>query len=498
MHIQQKNKIRSIITIISAIIITILLNLKYTYKDNALQCVGGNSLQWIMICGFAYIIFDKYLKIEKEKRLKVVGIIFGCIIAFLEVLGMLAQEIWRNTSANFTLNICTYIILKFIAYMPIMTVIFTIICDRLKNKKDTDNEQKEEVKSEKTFFTSNIKSFLIVWGILVIAYLPWYLNYFPGTTSFDTNYQLMQGFGIYNYTNHHPVLHTFIISSVIKYVSDITGSFTIAFGTLSLIQLILSAAVFSFIIYYMAKKNIKTIYRILALIFFALTPFIGQLNIAIWKDTPFSLLVLLMIIPLIELVTNKENFLKSKWKIILTIILFSFVPFFKNTGIYILAITYVVVLTTNIKNWKSISIMFGIPIILYLVISGPVFNKIKIEQTESAEFLTVPIQQMARLEKYRSAELTENEKELIHKYIQTDEISKRYNPTIVDMVKEKFANQTFKENKVEFIKLFLHFTLKFPDETIAAFVCNSFGYYYPEVETYALGSDTYETPLNEQ
>lgn len=68
MHIQQKNKIRSIITIISAIIITILLNLKYTYKDNALQCVGGNSLQWIMICGFAYIIFDKYLKIEKEKR----------------------------------------------------------------------------------------------------------------------------------------------------------------------------------------------------------------------------------------------------------------------------------------------------------------------------------------------------------------------------------------------------------------------------------------------
>ena len=142
--------------------------------------------------------------------------------------------------------------------------------------------------------------------------------------------------------------------------------------------------------------------------------------------------------------------------------------------------------------------MFGIPIILYLVISGPVFNKMKIEQTESAEFLTVPIQQMARLEKYRSAELTENEKELIHKYIQTDEISKRYNPTIVDMVKEKFANQTFKENKVEFIKLFLHFTLKFPDETITAFVCNSFGYYYPEVETYALGSDTYETPLNEQ
>ncbi len=498
MHIQQKNKIRSIITIILAIIITILLNLKYIYKDNALQCAGGNSLQWIMICGFVYIIFDKYLKIEKEKRLKVVGIIFGCIIAFLEVIGTLAQEIWRNTSANFTLNICTYIILKFIAYMPIMTAIFTIICDRLKNKKDTDNEQKEEVKSEKTFFTSNIKSFLIVWGILVIAYLPWYLNYFPGTTSFDTNYQLMQGFGIYNYTNHHPVLHTFIISNVIKCVSDITGSFTIAFGTLSLIQLILSAAVFSFIIYYMAKKNIKTIYRILALIFFALTPFIGQLNIAIWKDTPFSLLVLLMIIPLIELVTNKENFLKSKWKIIFTIILFSFVPFFKNTGIYILAITYVVVLTTNIKNWKSISIMFGIPIILYLVISGPVFNKMKIEQTESAEFLTVPIQQMARLEKYRSAELTENEKELIHKYIQTDEISKRYNPTIVDMVKEKFANQTFKENKVEFIKLFLHFTLKFPDETIAAFVCNSFGYYYPEVETYALGSDTYETPLNEQ
>ena len=45
-----------------------------------------------------------------------------------------------------------------------------------------------------------------------------------------------------------------------------------------------------------------------------------------------------------------------------------------------------VVLTTNIKNWKSISIMFGIPIILYLVISGPVFNKMKIEQTESAEF----------------------------------------------------------------------------------------------------------------
>ncbi len=486
-----------IIELALSIVLTITLNVGYTYENNLLECSGGNNLVWLIVCAFLYIIFDKYRLIEKTKRMKVVSIIFGIVISLFQVVGLLAQEIWRNTTAVFTQNIVIFIIIKFITYMIIASVIFSIIVDKLEKRKLKD-EDKNETKKEKSFFTGNLKSFLIVFLILTVAYLPYYLNYFPGTTSFDTNYQLMQGFGIYDYTNHHPVLHTFLISSIIGLVNNLTGSYTIAFGVCSLIQMIICALIFSFVIFYMAKKKVRVLYRVLTLIFFAIAPFICQLNIAIWKDTPFSLLVLLMVIPLIEIATNKEDFFKNYKKIILTIILFIFIPFLKNTGIYVLAITFPIILFTNIKYWKKVVIIFAIPILTYAIVTGPVFDRLNIAETESAEILTIPIQQMARIEKYRSDELTREEQELIHKYIPTDDIAQRYNPTIVDLVKEKFANDVFKENKVEFFKLFLKFTLKFPDETIAAFACNSFGYYYPEVVTYSLGSDTYETPLNEQ
>ena len=333
--------LKKVILISIVILSTMIINLQYIPADNILKFENGNNLIWLMASGWIYIVFNKFILADKDRRLLVTSIMFGSIISICQTLGTLANNIWRNEEAKFNSNIIIFTILKFLVCWIIVAALFYVIITKLK-----ENKKNLEIR-EYSFFSVNKRSFFFVFFILIIAYLPYYFNYYPGTTSFDTNYQLMQGLGIYDYTNHHPVLHTYIISNIVKTVHSITDSYTIAIGMCSLLQLIICALVFSYMILYMAKKGIKPIYRLLALLFFSLAPFIAQLNIAIWKDTPFSILVLLMLIPLIEIAENREKFFGNYVNIILVIILFTIIPFFKITGIYIISLTFPFVLIGN-------------------------------------------------------------------------------------------------------------------------------------------------------
>ena len=54
--------------------------------------------------------------------------------------------------------------------------------------------------------------FFILWGILLLAWLPAYLALFPGTFGYDVPEQMQQFFGEMPLTAHHPVLHTWLVA----------------------------------------------------------------------------------------------------------------------------------------------------------------------------------------------------------------------------------------------------------------------------------------------
>ena len=308
----------------------------------------------------------------------------------------------------------------------------------------------------------------------------------------------MQGYEVHKYNNHHPILHTYIITLLVKIGYGLTGSYNVGIAICSVIQMIVSALTFSYVIHYLGKKKMSRGLQVIAFLWFAFHPIIPQFSIAIWKDIPFTLCMVWFVIGLIEMLTNEETFLKHKRYLVLYSLLITFVMFFRNNGVYIILLTLPFVVFFKKKYWKRIVVTFALPIIFYYVVTGPIYQKMEIAKSSPKEMLSIPIQQMARIVKYKSDELTAEEKERISQYIPIEEVSEAYRPTISDPIKNVFSESAYKENKMNLLKLYGKLALRFPGETMEAFVGNTYGYYYPEVVTFPVATGIYSSPFENE
>ena len=153
--------------------------------------------------------------------------------------------------------------------------------------------------------------------------------------------------------------------------------------------------------------------------------------------------------------------------------------FFRNNGVYAMILTFPFVLIAFRKYYKQILIIFLIPIILYKVITGPIYDLTGIKQGSTKEALSIPLQQFARLMSYKQEELSEEQKTKIRQYLPIENFEKLYNPVFSDPIKAQFSEEGFEKDKIGLVKLYLELTIDFPIETVKSFILGSYGYYYP-------------------
>lgn len=480
---------KKIIWIILSIICIIGFNMTIDTAKNTIN-FNGNQIIWLMLCVLFYFIF-KYSSKLNNKRLIICSIILGIILAVFQTLGNVTKGGWISNEVIFSKKIILFIFIKLVVYTIIFSKIISIIFSYFENLNLEETNKKD-------IFKPNLKCFIIVAVILFIAWLPYFLNCYPGITSYDTNYQLMQGYGVYDLTNHHPVLHTQIITFLVKLGYSIAGNYNFGIAICSILQMIACSLTFSYIIYYMAKKQVPFSIKLITFLLFAFNPIVPQLSIAIWKDIPFTLLLTWFVIGIIEMITNEEKFFKSKIKLIIYAVIITLIMFFKNNGIYIILLTLPFVLIAKRKYWIKILIAFVVPIIFYYIMTGVGYEKLNIIKGSSKEMLSIPVQQMARVTKYRIDELTEEEKNAISEYLPINEIGELYRPTISDNIKNILNENAYEQDKLNFFKLYIKLAIHFPGETLEAFVGNTYGYYYPEVVTFPVAVGTYTQVFEEE
>ena len=481
------SKNEKVIWIIISILLTIGLNLSIYVVDNTIYFNNGNQIIWLFLCVFIYIVFKQANKYQK-KRLKICSSILGILLSIFQVLGIMTNGNWIESEVILTKEIAIFMLVKFITYALLFYNIIKIVFSLIENM-NWKSKSKDILKP-------NLKKFIVVALLLFIAWLPYFLNYYPGITSYDTHYQLMQGYKVSEYNNHHPVLDTFIVSSIVKVGYAIAGNYNFGIALYAILQMIFCAITLSFVIFYMGKKNVNPTIKIITFLAFAFVPVVPQFSIAVWKDVPFSMFMVWLLIGIIEMITNEENFFTKKRNMAFFILITLCVLFFRNNGIYIIILTLPFALFWKRKHWKKILVIFIIPIIIYVIITGPVYTMLNIKPSASKEMLSIPMQQMARIVKYKGDELSQEDKNLIGQYINIDTAAKLYTPTISDPIKNEFNDGTYNQDKLNLFKLYFKLALRFPGETLEAFVGNTYGYYYPEVVTYPLATGTY-TPVFE-
>lgn len=466
-----KNK-KLIIALISAFFVTIFISINLDVNTPG-HFIEANHIFYIILVGLYIGLFYKTMEI-KDKRACICSGILALLFSSFEVIGYSVHQYGDLSGVLGSPIILLKAFFKWIGYVATFYALVYFLFTQVLSKWKT--RQKREYR----FFKNNTVSFVLTTMILLLAYLPYFLTQFPGSYSIDSISEMSSAlYSMDNLINHHPVFHIWIISICLN-IGRALGGLTAGIAIYSIFQMLFTAITFSFMLYYMAKKGVSVWIRVLTLIFVAFYPPFAFYSITMWKDVPFALALVWFIIALFEMTCYQQNFFKSwKWQVLL-IISSLLVILFRNNGIYVILFTIPFLIFFAKGNRKKVSILSVGLIAFYLLLKGPIFNVLHIQDGPPREALSVPLQQIARTVKYKEEELTQRQKEVIYRYLPVDNIGEKYYPLISDSVKDQFNNELFQENKGDFFKVWFELLLKYPRIYIESFLAGSSGYWYPE------------------
>lgn len=469
---EKKVFLKNVIFFVVSLLAIMSLNVSLDVSKGFIDSFSANSVVWVFVVCFFYWILSDVSKID-DKRLKITCIIIAVILALMEVIGNSLDWYLNLDGLFYGKKIFVRALFKICGFT---VVIYSVLCKlfwKLKDYKLNNFEGK--------YFTANKRSFFIVWLVIFLAWIPYLLKYYPGITTLDSLDQICQSIGITQLSNHHPVTHTAVIS-IFMNIGKSVGNYNLGIALYSVFQMLMLSAVFSLGIYYMAKKNVNFIWRMVSLLFLALYPVNGMYSITMWKDIPFAACMLIFVIMLYEIVSSKGEFFEKKKNIFLFVLSMIAVILFRNNGFYVVILTLPIILIAYRKYYKKIIAVFAFILCVYAIWKGPVFKALNVKEGSSGEALSVPLQQFARIVKEHSEELTDEEKENIHKYLKTRDLDKLYDPKLSDNVKATFDNEYFKQDKKTFVVTWVKLCFKYPRTVIESFLCNSYGYWYPEFQ----------------
>lgn len=353
-----------------------------------------------------------------------------------------------------------------LAYV-ILTII-EIIYNKI-NKKET-----EEKNNRKT----NIGIYFIIFVMLILAWSPYILSAFPGGIYGDTGVSINQSIGLDKIDNHHPLLYTLSIKASIDLFD---GDITRGMGLISIIQIIAMAGVFSYLIYWLYKRNAKPIILIITMAFFMFFKLVPLYVMSNWKDSIFSAALLAYVISIMEIIYQDAKNLNKNVEILKYIISMFFVAFLRNNGIYIIFGTTILILIVYRKqikdNLKKFTIASLVSILVFYCIQGPIYKKIGVS-TESSESLGIPLQQICYVIS-KDGKINDKQKEFINQICPIDVIKSNFSPYIVDSIKwnENFNEGFLSTHKKEFLKVWFQILVQNPKYYVAEYLLNTLGYW---------------------
>lgn len=336
----------------------------------------------------------------------------------------------------------------------------------------------------KEFIVRVLTSFRGVWLFLFISWMIPFLAAWPGIYVIDNVFQ-MKWFLEGQISSHHPVIHTYLLGWILKLGKAVLGSYEAGFGIFCLMQMLFLSAVFSYTIKKL-EQYVSVRFRVICSLFLAFVPYNPVSSFTATKDTIFAGFFLLVVLKTFLIVCRPDEFFLSKKEMFLYGLLVFLMCAFRNTGIYIFIFSFPSFLIVCRKYWRK-ALALGIGCILvWGLYTGPVYGVLHISEGNSAEMLSVPIQQLARVMSDNPEKLTEKERESIEMYIPD---YRKYISKVADPVKDTFRGDIFDKDPAGFIKLWVQVGVKCPVTYMEAFLLGNIGFWnpfmrYPDLDTF--------------
>lgn len=316
--------------------------------------------------------------------------------------------------------------------------------------------------------------FGILFAVMAIIGVGYLLIYWPGTGLYDTIYIIKtEHWGV---ARQHPWFYYLIISNIVDLVSLLGGGYDVAVPVISLIQIAVSAGVYSYGLVWLRRKGInKILWGIIAAVY-VLSPIFSMYMITQLKDVPYSLLLFVWV-PLLYDIWESEGELLKDRKTIAKICVFVILSLLRNNGIYVSAFILFGLFVFYKKFWKQLILFTGV--LLLVVVGSGRFEKAHNITHLFKETVGIPLQQMAATV-YYDGEITDEQEDFINKVIPVEFIKEKYNPYTSDTLKwgnSPLDNEFLNENKVEFLKVWAKMLVPNFKIYVEAYLRNTYGFW---------------------
>ena len=461
----------------------------YYIKESFFEIFDVNNLLFVLL--FAIFSFF-YIEISKHKKTIKGSLILSIFFACCLLLGVFYR--YNGTLILFYGSLSGVIktILCISGYAFLFdNLIYLIFSGLDKLKSNTDN---------KTKFWKNCV-FIKTFAILMVIYLPFIILSYPGNMCYDAEWQIYEMTQNVGFTLHHPLINSIFMGGIVKIGQLIFGSYNNGTFLYIIVQDLILAAVFSYSLSYLSKKNINVwVLRFLAF-FFAFNPVIANFGTTVLKDMTFTAFTCLFMVFLAKcLIDDDKDNKKWIWLCIAQIL----VIWFRNNGLHMLllsdlGIIIFLFLTKKKDLFKKFLIASGVAIVLAVVISTAAAHILHAEKGSRGEMLSLPFQQTARYVRYYRDDLTEWERMAIVKVLgNPNDLAIAYDYGIADPVKAHFRIECETKDIVNYMIAWAKMFPRHPGVYIDAFLVHVYGWFDPGADNYIRYEFKYDNTIFEK
>lgn len=334
----------------------------------------------------------------------------------------------------------------------------------------------ERFNADVCFTRISSKRFVGTWGIILLAWMPYYLACFPGLYVYDAATQVYYSLGIGVINSFHPLIHTYWLSGFLSLGNYMFGDYTVGFAVYTLSQMLVMSACFAFVLCSLRQLCGRRWVFLVSLAWVCLFPIFPVLAVSATKDAAFSAIFAVFIIQVAKLCKWKNVFIKSKVEVSVLFMSALLSGLFRNNAMYAVAFILLVLVVMHRSNKRFVAVVLTTCLTLLLLLGTLVPKAVSQITSGSGEIFGLPIQQVARTMNLESDSLSQDEKEKVASLIPSWDL---YNEHIADPV--KFSNgtsQIISSNSASFLRLWVELGLQYPSDYLDAFIAQTEGYWY--------------------
>ena len=435
---------------------------------------SGNNVLWVGIfIAFCFLFY--YATGINERRIKKYSIVMATVLASLYVIGFSINNYYSLTTV---IGGRTALVKSIVAITGISLIFYALLLILFNAIQKTEINKGERI----WLLECDRKAFWMRLFIIGLCWLPYLIVYFPGIVSVDTFNQISQALNESTLTNHHPLFMTGLFGLFIRF-GLLFNSANTGVMLYSLMQMFICAVSFSYVIHVLAKKNINVYIRLFTFIFFALHPINAFYAMTMYKDTLFAIAFMLLTLGTIQLISSPEEFLGVKRNLFIYSALCTLLFLTRNNGLYIVLILLPILVLVLKGYRKKLSVITAMVITVFISMKF-ISGLVGAQSGSIGEALSVPLQQITRTVINHGENIKYEDRKLIEKILPYDRLPQLYDPVFADPVKESgiFNEVVFRNNIGAYISLWFRWLIKYPETYIEAFLCQTHGYWYPDIE----------------